>query len=255
MIEHAQPAPRRPPAPRWSLGDLLLIAIWSVLAILLLSAGLAGLLVLLSSSNPGTLVATHPVVASVILGGMVYAVFFVVIYLRLVRRQGVGWRGIGFRRPPLLLLAFTPLIAIGQLVAVAATNILLVSLVGEFENPQVEALTGGQGFSWLNFLLTLLLAGGIAPLVEETIFRGLIYGWLRAHMPIVGAIVISAAVFSAAHVIPLLFPALFVVGIILAIVYEYSGSLWTSILLHSIQNTLATTLIFLLLAFPQLAIP
>jgi membrane protease YdiL (CAAX protease family) len=74
-------------------------------------------------------------------------------------------------------------------------------------------------------------------------------------MPIVVAVVISAAIFSAAHVIPLLFPALFVVGIILAVVYEFSGSLWNSILLHSIQNTLATTLIFLLLAYPQLATP
>lgn len=254
MIEQALPAPNRPLAPRWSFGDLLLIAIWSVLAILLLSVGLAGLLVLLGS-EPTTLLAAHPVVASVILGGLVYVVFFLVIYLRLVRRPGVGWRGIGLRRPPILLLAFTPLIAIGQLVAVAATNILLFSLIGEFENPQVEAITGGQGFSWLNFLLTLLLAGGIAPLVEETIFRGLIYGWLRTHMPMIVAIVISAAIFSAAHVIPLLFPALFVVGIILAVVYEYSGSLWTAILIHSIQNTLATTLIFLLLAFPQMATP
>lgn len=253
MIE--QTLPNRPLPPRWSFGDLLLIAIWSVLAILLLSVGMAGLLVLLGGSNPAALVAAHPVVASALLGGMVYAVFFLVIYLRLVRRSGVGWHGIGFRQPPLLLLTLTPLIAIGQLAAVAATNILLVSLVGEFENPQIEAITGGQGFSWLNFLLTLLLAGGIAPLVEETIFRGLIYGWLRAHMPIVVAVVISAAIFSAAHVIPLLFPALFVVGIILAVVYEYSGSLWTSILLHSIQNTLATTLIFLLLAYPQLATP
>lgn len=152
-------------------------------------------------------------------------------------------------------MALTPLIAIGQLIAVAATNIVLVSLVGEFENPQIEAITGGQGFSWLNFLLTLLLAGGIAPLVEETIFRGLIYGWLRTHMPIVIAVLVSAAVFAAVHVIPLLFPALFVVGVILALVYEYSGSLWTSILLHSIQNSLATTLIFMILAFPSLATP
>lgn len=101
MIEQTTPTPNRPLPPRWSFGDLLLIAVWSVLAILVLSVGITGLLFLLGNADPGALVAAHPVLTSVILGGMVYAVFFFVIYLRLVRRPGVGWRGIGFRRPPI----------------------------------------------------------------------------------------------------------------------------------------------------------
>jgi membrane protease YdiL (CAAX protease family) len=255
VIEDTLQSRHRPLPPRWTFSDLLLVAIWSVLAILLLTVGIAGMLLAFGIRDAGTLVTAHPVAASAILGAAVYGIFLLMVYLQIVRRRRIGWHTIGFRWPPILLLALTPLLAIGQLAAVAVTNLILVSLIGEFENPQVEAITGGQSFSWLNFLLTLLLAGGIAPLVEEVIFRGLIYGWLRAHMPIAVAVIVSAAIFAAAHVIPLLLPALFVVGIILALVYEYSGSLWTSILLHSIQNTLATILIFTLLAFPQLATP
>jgi membrane protease YdiL (CAAX protease family) len=94
----------------------------------------------------------------------------------------------------------------------------------------------------------LLLAGIIAPIVEETVFRGMIYGWLRSHLPVALAVVVSAAIFAIAHVIPVLLPALFVVGLILAIAYEWSGSLWVSILLHALQNSLTVTLIFVYLA-------
>src|SRR3712207_8731603 len=51
---------------------------------------------------------------------------------------------------------------------------------------------------------------------------------LHDALPIFVAVVLSAAIFAVAHVIPILLPALFVVGIILALAYELSGSLWLS---------------------------
>jgi uncharacterized protein len=45
-----------------------------------------------------------------------------------------------------------------------------------------------------------------------------------------------------------LMPALFVVGIILALAYEFTGSLWLPIVLHAMQNSLAVTVIFVSLA-------
>ncbi len=141
-----------------------------------------------------------------------------------------------------------PLIVVGQLFAAGMMNLLVMRFTGEFENPQLEAISGGQGFSWPNFLLMLLLVGVIAPIVEEVLFRGVLYGWLRARLPLFAAVVISAAIFAAAHVIPVLLPALLVVGLILALAYELSGSLWTSILLHSLQNSLVVILIFVALA-------
>lgn len=142
---------------------------------------------------------------------------------------------------------------LGQLGAVMLVNLLLVAAMGEFENPQIESITGGQGFNWLNFILMLLLAGGVAPFVEEVLFRGLLYGWLRQRMPVPVAVVVSAAIFSVAHIIPILLPALFVMGLTLAIAYELSGSLWLSILLHAMHNALTVAIVFMVLAIdPQL---
>lgn len=233
----------------WTLFDLALVAVLGILLTLLVVA-LSGFgLQAAGLADPRAMLREHPVIASAVLGALIYGAFLLVVYLRIVRRPGVGWSGLGFRRPPLLPLALTPLIAIGQLVALAATNAVVISLIGgEIENPQVAAITGQQGFSWLNFGLMLLLAGAIAPLVEEVLFRGLLYGWLRSHLSAAPAVITSAAIFSALHVIPVLLPAIFVIGVVLAIAYEYSDSLWIPILLHAMQNSVVVVLIFVALA-------
>jgi membrane protease YdiL (CAAX protease family) len=51
--------------------------------------------------------------------------------------------------------------------------------------------------------------------------------------------VVSGAVFSLAHLQLTLFVPLFVLGFALAWVYQRTGSLWTSIAMHAIFNSLA----------------
>jgi membrane protease YdiL (CAAX protease family) len=72
--------------------------------------------------------------------------------------------------------------------------------------------------------------------VEETVFRGVLYQWLRKSLPVWAAAGISAAIFAAAHAIPTLFPWLFVTGLALAFVFEYGGTLYCSMLLHGLIN-------------------
>ena len=226
---------------------MMLVVIYSVVASLLLAVVFSLALAALGLGDGQEYIRTHPVVVSAVAGATVYGILLTVVYLWIVRRRKVSWSALGFRRPPLLPMALAPFIVLGQLASVAVTNLLVLNFIGEFENPQIAAISGEQGFSWLTFGLMLLLAGVVAPLVEEILFRGLLYGWLRSRLPIVLAVVVSAAVFAVAHVIPILVPARFVVGIILAVAYDLSGSLWLSILLHSLQNSLAVVLIFTLL--------
>lgn len=227
---------------------MVVVVVLSVVATVLLAVlfGLGTRLV--GFDNAQQLIQSYPVVATGVAGAAIYGILLATIYGYIVRRRGLGWDALGFRRPPLLAMLLSPVIAFGQLIAAALMNLLVFSFTGSFENPQVEGITGGQSFSWLNFVLMLLVVGVVAPIVEETFFRGLVYGWMRRRVPIFVAVILSAAIFAVAHVIPLLLPALFVVGIILALAYELSGSLWLSILLHSLQNSLAVILIFTVLA-------
>jgi membrane protease YdiL (CAAX protease family) len=79
----------------------------------------------------------------------------------------------------------------------------------------------------------------IAPLFEETFFRGFLFpGFARSWGLLLGAIA-SAAVFAFSHQQLDIFVPLFALGLALAWVYHVSRSIWGSIALHSIWNGLA----------------
>jgi uncharacterized protein len=82
----------------------------------------------------------------------------------------------------------------------------------------------------------LIIAG--APLGEELIFRGLFFGWLRRHLSLWPAAIISALVFAAIHGIPVVMPPVLVLGIAFAWLYEKTGSLWPAIAVHAFHNAL-----------------
>lgn len=88
----------------------------------------------------------------------------------------------------------------------------------------------------LKTLGLLLLATLFAPLWEEMVFRGLVYPWLKSKMPQKAALVLSAVFFAAIHHHLPSFLPLALLGLILALVYEYTGSLLSSIALHGLFN-------------------
>jgi membrane protease YdiL (CAAX protease family) len=94
------------------------------------------------------------------------------------------------------------------------------------------------GVTALAITLTALIAVVLAPLVEEMLFRGLLFGALapRTGVPI-GAIV-AALLFGAAHLDVVLFPTLAALGLISALAYAVRGNLWTSVILHALNNAL-----------------
>ncbi len=93
----------------------------------------------------------------------------------------------------------------------------------------------------------------IAPICEELFFRGFVLPGLLHEMSPVWAVLISAALFATAHVDPGTFLPLFAIGIALGFVRLRSGSVWASISLHMLNNTLASVII--VLALHGIALP
>ncbi len=110
-------------------------------------------------------------------------------------------------------------------------------------NPaQFETMAAQQ---MVDKVLIFALAAVVAPIVEETMFRGLLYSALRARFGIGGAAMLSAAAFSLVHpTLPGGFLTIWAIGIALALVYERRGSLVPGIILHGIHNGLITLLGF-----------
>jgi len=174
------------------------------------------------------------------LGALVYVVVILAVYLFAVRRANGDWALLGFRGFSLWWLPLIPVLAVVELMGMSIINLVLVLPFtgGTFENPQVEALTGGSAMSARGFGLLLILVAVIAPIAEELFFRGMLYPLLRQRRSAKVAIVLNGFVFALIHFIPLLIPGLFFVGMVLAWVRERSGSIIPCILLHAAQNSI-----------------
>jgi membrane protease YdiL (CAAX protease family) len=78
----------------------------------------------------------------------------------------------------------------------------------------------------------------LAPLVEETIFRGFIFAGLRQQLTLAPAVVTSAALFALLHANPEAMLPIGLIGVVLAVLYEQTRSLWPGIICHALNNTL-----------------
>ena len=124
-------------------------------------------------------------------------------------------------------------------------SVLISILYPDFYNVNDASLSAtAQGSFVLMAVGTVLLV----PIVEETLYRGLVFGLLHRRSRI-GAYIVSALLFCAIHVMsyigyyePLQLLICFVqylpAGLVLAWVYEYSGSIFAPTLIHMAVNTI-----------------
>ncbi|TGE34321.1 type II CAAX endopeptidase family protein [Desulfosporosinus sp. Sb-LF] len=147
----------------------------------------------------------------------------------------LGWRGVPLKEviPKVL----------GIYASTWAVNIIyaLVLYKHGLNPPTTDVYTKllGQA-TWYTLILNLLLAGVVAPLVEETLFRGVIFGGLQTYFGKWTAALISAAIFSGLHLQLYGFVPRFILGIALVYLYDKYKSLYPSIALHALNNIVAT---------------
>ena len=147
------------------------------------------------------------------------------------------WRVVGY-------VPFKPsdlwLVAAAMGVQIAVT----VAFTALFFTPEQDTLVEDVDFNetTLAAVATVFLIVIAAPITEETLFRGLFFGALRTRAPFWAAAGASGVLFGAVHlasgdvaVAGLL--ALF--GVILAWLYERTGSLGPPIVLHMVNNGIA----------------
>ena len=118
-------------------------------------------------------------------------------------------------------------------------------ITGDTTNPQAALVNAAQGTP-VQFALTLLVAGLAVPFGEELLFRGVLYTWLR-RWGVVVALVVSALTFGLDHGLNVVFPATVVLGVLLALAYERSGSIWPGVVAHLFYNLLVFSAARLLL--------
>jgi len=153
-----------------------------------------------------------------------------------IYKYNVSWTDLGLRgfRPSVIGLGC------GLMVLSLLFNLVYAAILAVFDlqiQPDIDAMFQNTQSPFL------LLVGGaiVAPFVEELFFRGFVFPGLRNRWNWKIAAAISAGLFALAHVLPTSILPIFILGFIFAFLYQISGSIWPSIIMHMLTNTVALT--------------
>jgi len=154
-------------------------------------------------------------------------------------RRVVDWFGLKRLSLPYIVVATI----LGSVVAMVVcawalggvSQSFLEGIFGELEQQEaVKMVQASDSFFYLT--LSIFTACVAAPLVEEFLFRGYIYGVLKQKTGTLFAMVVVGGIFAVVHGnLPALVP-LWAFSILLCIAYEITKSLWVPIGIHALFN-------------------
>lgn len=130
-------------------------------------------------------------------------------------------------------------IGAGLLLAWAALPLVygLSWVVTQLSHPQLQdkvSQLSAREEGWRNIALAATV---LAPVLEEMIFRGLLYPAVRGLWNVPGAVAVSAVLFGLVHP-PVVWAPMAVFGVMLAYLVETTGSLLAAIVAHMAFNAL-----------------
>lgn len=233
LVEAERPSPPPSGAAAWGPRDIVLaLAVAFGAGFVLVSVIVAPVsAVARSSGDPAVLAAN--LVATMLFDGALFgaAAFFSIV------RYRCSWTALGLGPPTARELWPGIGTAVGgqAIVAIYAGLVQLIGLDRLVPGTNVpEAMFEQRWLLPLVGVATVL----IAPLAEETFFRGFMFTGLRRY-GFFWAALASGLLFSAAHINPGGLIPLALVGMLFAWAYARSGSLWTSIYAHLTFNLIS----------------
>lgn len=136
-------------------------------------------------------------------------------------------------------------LAVGLVIAVYVGYVVISGIyVNAFGFEAEDQLPDELGVneSNLNLVVVLVLITVMAPVAEEMLFRGYLYRALRNGLGVAGAAIASGMIFGGIHLgsSPTEFiPPLMLLGVGLALLYQWTGSLYAPVALHAFNNAIA----------------
>lgn len=182
------------------------------------------------------------------LSATVYVVAFIltfgVPYIAMKRRVTLETLGLT-RLMSWTDIGLAPLAYVAYVIVLLTVLAVVTRLFPGFEGDQVQdvgfkALTNQTGY--IVAFATLVV---LAPIAEEVLFRGYLYGKMRRHIPLWATALATSILFAAIHGQWNVAVDTFVLSLALCGLRELTGSIWAGILVHMIKNGIAFYILFI----------
>ncbi|MEP7133908.1 MAG: type II CAAX endopeptidase family protein [Chloroflexota bacterium] len=233
MEENQVPAEKEAYTVPWSIGDTWL----GVALLILLSIGM--LVALFLGMNRQLL-------------QNVGVLFLELIYLLPVALifawRRIHWRKLGFGKFSLNVVGIGCGLLLGGYIIILLHNAALALFGVNTQGDQIFEI-----FNQLQSPIWFFVVGAVvAPIVEEIFFRGFLFQGFRAKYGWLPAVLLSSAIFGAAHLDPVSLIPTFVLGCVLAYIYHRSNSVWPGILFHAAINSFSLCAVYVISQYPGL---
>lgn len=230
---------------KWWL--ILILPGWVFVGFFVAQSLIGGLIQLLMILHvPITLLSQS--VASTLITALVYIITLVLVvglpWVTKIQRTSKSEIGLT-RLPTWTDILITPAGLIIYLILSVTLMTLLAHFFPGIDINQVQDV----GFKHLNqryeYILAFTTLVIVAPVAEEILFRGYLFGKLKKFFPVWAAILITSTLFGAIHGSWSLAIDTFALSIILCLLREITGNIWASILLHIVKNGIAYYVLFI----------
>ena len=143
-------------------------------------------------------------------------------------------------------------------VYIIASAIVMLTITGLFpdlnlQQSQSLPISSSMLVHQWEYVLAFTVLVVFAPVAEELLYRGYLYGKLRKASGVIVSIVVTSLAFGAAHLWtggdgPLQWAVAIdtmVVSVMMCVLREYTGAIWAGVLVHMIKNGIAFYLLFI----------
>jgi len=244
-VEEVQPARTKKSWTRWLM--IVILPAWVYISFIL--AQLITSLVIEALISVGVPIkGLNENVLSTIISSFIYLLTIsIAIYVpALVKRSSVNIRNLGFNRLPSWLdITMAPIGLVIYFIISMILVTLATTFIPWFDVGQSQDTGFSQLFNKYEYVLAFVTLVIIAPIAEEILFRGYLFGRLKKYVPLWVAIVATSLLFGVIHGAWNLAVDTFALSVVLCVLRQTTGSLWAPILLHMSKNSIAFYLLFI----------
>ena len=234
------PAAEKKPV-SWGIADVFRVLIIVVFSGYILSAAAAIVFKFFYSNMDANL---HMILGTFfidIIAGITIFYFVLVKYRQKLSGLGIGLSG--FYRN--VISGVTAYIFILPFLIIALIiSILILDAIGYKPPPQpVFDMFFEEKRNNVILFLTIFVSV-LGPMIEEIFFRGFLYSAVRKRFGVLIGVLLSAGLFSTLHTNAVGFLPIMMLGILMAFLYEITGSLIASMAVHIVHNSIIVGFVF-----------